>query len=263
MGRGSGSASLLKVIGNVAVRHVPATDTIEHQLPNGAWERVGGLFNLCAEITTACNMTCRNCFSHSAAGAPGNFRDVKEVMSDVEAARESYIRVGFTGGEPMLHPRFEEFISLPETYHDMVFAVSSNLTVRPDLDDALVSHGWYVWSSLHGARDAHNHYTRSRNHAVTVERIRGLAPRLPVRLNVVLHDAMCEADIDWLYAFRDECGLPMLRFAVPRPGGRHVSFDNDVLVAAVAARLDQRSELRRGSFPNGLIDVSGQSRLTE
>jgi len=263
LARESRPESLLKEIHGVRVRHVATSDTIERQLADGTWERIGGHYNVCVELTTACNMTCRNCFSFSAAGAPGVFRDFTEIVRDMESASVSNIRFGLTGGEPMLHPRFEEFLSLPDRFQDMVFAVSSNLTLRPDLDDALVWYGWYVWSSLHGARAAHDHYTRAHNHGVTVDRIRRLAPRLPVRLNVVLHDAMSEADLDWLYAFRDECGLPMLRFAVPRAGGRHVPFHNDALVAAVTSRLDPHSELRHERFPNGLIDARGQSRLTE
>lgn len=252
-----------KLIDGVAVRHAPQTDTIERMLSDGTWERIGGLYNLCVELTTACNMTCQNCFSMSAAGAKGVFRDVADTIRDIERASASNIRVGVTGGEPLLHPRFSELVSLPETYPNLVFGLSTNLTLRGDLDDALVSNGWYVWSSLHGHRQAHNQYTRSRNFDVTADRIRALSPRLPIRLNVVLHDAMSETDIDWLYEFRDECGIPMLRFAVPRPGGRHERLTGEHLVRAVSSRLDAKSELRVSSLPNGLLDVRGRSRLTE
>lgn len=257
------SSAVRKLVDGHTLRHAPSTDTVETLKPDGSWLPIDGPFNLCIELTTACNMSCHNCFASSSAERQGTFRDANDVFRDIETAAHSVIRVCVTGGEPLLHPEIDRIVGLPSMHRNLAFALSSNFSARPDVDEELASQGWFVWASLHGHRDAHNEYTQSCSFECVTERIRRYSRIGVIRISTVLHDRMSEQDVEWLLRFREECGIPMLRFVVPRQAGRFRPLTSRRLVDAVSSRLDNQAELRFAGTGSRLIDVRGNHRLTE
>ena len=111
------------------------------------------------------------------------------------------IRVCLTGGEPLLHSRIQDLLKWPTLFQDLGFVLSTNATVRPDLDSQVVDNRWLMAISLHGGKDAHNAYTRSGSFLPVTNRIEALAKRTTVHLYSVIHDGMKTEDIEWLIRF--------------------------------------------------------------
>jgi len=218
--------------------------------------------DLCIELTTFCNMTCRNCFSNSAESQAGVHAVWPGVLAYIRECADQLIRVCVTGGEPMLHPDIESVLRLPEEMQDCGFVLSTNGTPRPDLDEVLINQGWLVAISLHGTKDAHNVYTASGSFDKVVSRIHKLARILVVHIYTVLHEKMTRKDLLWLFRFRDEAGVAFLRFMTPRPFGRYEPLRDLGLIQEVACMLDERSGLKTDPSLTHFISVNREHRRT-
>jgi molybdenum cofactor biosynthesis enzyme MoaA len=218
--------------------------------------------DLCVELSTYCNWSCGNCFSKSQAGVRGVHADVDLVKRYLAERVDQIIRVCVTGGEPLLHPHVESVLEWPRDFRDCAFVLSTNGSVRPELDTTLVEHSWLVAVSLHGMAAAHNAYTASTSFDVVRNRIRSLAPRAVVHIYTVLHDAMTAADIDWILRFRDDAGVAFVRFIRPRPAGRYIGLNDARLIAEVMSRLDTRSGYKATASQTTFLSAKGLQRLT-
>jgi sulfatase maturation enzyme AslB (radical SAM superfamily) len=218
--------------------------------------------DICVELTTFCNFTCRNCFSDSAKGQTGHHVDAEAVMDYLTSHRDEFIRISFTGGEPMLHPTISSLLRLPEHIQDCAFVITTNGVIRRDLDDILIGNEWLVAISLHGNKSTHDRYSVSYSHEKVVNRIASLAPETVVHIYSVLHDAMRTDDIEFLFKLRDESGAAFLRFIEPRPHGRFEPLTNETLIREVERRLDERSGLKSTSSLTRFITAAGDLRLS-
>jgi molybdenum cofactor biosynthesis enzyme MoaA len=218
--------------------------------------------DLCVECTTWCNITCGNCFSESEADCRGRHALVEEIVGHIEQQSGSYIRICITGGEPLLHPQISKLLKLPERIADCGFVLSTNGTVREDLDEVLISHRWLSAISLHGNRDAHNKYTKSRTFDTVRRRIEKLAPATTTHIYTVLHNDLTNEDVDWLIRFRKEAGAAFLRFIILRPFGRRVPLVKVNVLGHIESRCDARSAVKRERSLTKFLSVSGKIRRT-
>jgi molybdenum cofactor biosynthesis enzyme MoaA len=222
--------------------------------------QVDRYLDLCLELTTSCNLACHNCFSDSSRSKPGTHAAVPDLIAYIRARSHELIRISVTGGEPFLHPHLESLLAVPAQIPDCGFVIATNGTVRPDLDDPLVVHGWLVAISLHGSERAHNAYTLSRTFTVVSKRIETLSRRTPVHIYTVVHDSLSDADIDWLFNFRDETGARFLRFITPRAHGRFVRLRKRQICTYIRDRLDAASALKSTPSRTLLRSVAGVVR---
>ena len=218
--------------------------------------------DICIECTTRCNMTCENCFSDSRAGSRGAHARLDDVLTYLQQSSDSYIRICLTGGEPLLHPRIEELLGLPDRIGECGFVLSTNGTVRKDLDGALAEHQWLTAVSLHGTRETHNKYTRSQTFDMVRRRIERLAPATTTHIYSVIHEALAYHDVDWLIRFREDSGAAFLRFIVPRAFGRFVPGAIETIARYVGSRCDLRSAVKREPSLSRFLSVDGDLRPT-
>lgn len=218
--------------------------------------------DLCIELTTACNFACGNCFSRSWRGLPGVHADLEAVQREINNARAGIIRVCITGGEPTLHPDFEQMVSLPSLYSDLGFVLSTNGAARTGMLGAISEHPWLVAVSLHGTEQVHNRYTRSRAFQRVVRQIQRITASNTVHLYCVLNDYMSEEDVEWLVRFRAESGAAFLRFIEPRPFGRHVALTRSNLIEIVRQRVGERIGLKRTASVTTFLSATFDRRRT-
>jgi MoaA/NifB/PqqE/SkfB family radical SAM enzyme len=104
---------------------------------------------LSVELTNICNLHCSYCLRDEDAlyHTPANFLDLEFFESLVQQAREArgITHLSFTGGEPTLHPRFDEILAITEKY---------------GLSAGFVTNGWNfekLWPKLLTHRNAVTH----------------------------------------------------------------------------------------------------------
>lgn len=64
------------------------------------------------DITNACHLSCQGCTRHVGHHRKPYFMHVEDVRIAIEATIDSPCRIGIMGGEPALHPQFEEILKL-------------------------------------------------------------------------------------------------------------------------------------------------------
>ncbi|HEY5885642.1 MAG TPA: radical SAM protein [Pyrinomonadaceae bacterium] len=101
---------------------------------------------LSVELTNICNLHCSYCLRDEEAlyHTPANFLPVALLEKIVNRAREvmKITHVGFTGGEPTLHPHFEQIV---------------NMCASRGVSVSFVTNGWHfnrVWPTVKAHRDS-------------------------------------------------------------------------------------------------------------
>ena len=217
--------------------------------------------DLCIEVTTRCNLACANCFAECSPKALGRNLPLNVIRARVRHAAHRYIRVCITGGEPLLHPDIEGILELPREVAECGFVLSTNGTLRNDLDAMITSNNWLVAISLHGNRTTHNGYTRSDSFQMVLSRIQALAPLVPVHIYCVVSNLMTVDDVTWLYAIRDTTRVAFLRFIMPLPIGRHEETRNSEVIRVIEEHLDDRSGLKTHSSLTHFLASNGEQSL--
>lgn len=214
--------------------------------------------DFCVEVTTRCNLECRNCFSSSRRNESAVHLPSVILYEEIGRRADGIIRTCITGGEPLLHPEIETILQLPAHYDSVGFVLSTNGTVRSDLDPLLVRHGWLAAVSLHGGADTHNRYVMAACHEQVVARlVRMSSMGVPLHVYSVLTDTTSPYDVDYLYTLRDSLGVSLLRFIIPRRHGRQFMVGAAHAEKYVTDRLDKRSVLVATSSQSVFLDVSG------
>jgi molybdenum cofactor biosynthesis enzyme MoaA len=217
----------------------------------------------CVELTTACNWNCINCFSESSPSWPGRYADAAKVVEVLRDDAGRLIRVCVTGGEPLMHPDVEKLIRLPAEMRACGFVLSTNGSVRSDIDPALIENQWLVAISVHGRELTHNKYTRARSFGKAVDRVCRLARETVVHIYTVLHDGMGTEDLEFVLRLRDECGAAFVRFIAPRPFGRYELLGDDALVKEAARLADDRAGVKMNPSLTRFLPTRGPERISQ
>ena len=105
------------------------------------------------DITKACNLKCRHCYSSSGTKSPNelNTREVKKIIDDLD--RMGVVALAFSGGEPLMRKDFFEIASYTARKNIYV-AVASNGTLITESIAKKLKHAGvrYVEVSLDGIR---------------------------------------------------------------------------------------------------------------
>ena len=200
---------------------------------------------LSVELTNICNLHCSYCLRDEDAlyHTPAKFFAPELLESIVGQARQAVgiTHLNFTGGEPTLHPRFDEILTIAE---------SNNLKV------SFVTNGWNfekIWPKLLAHRSAITHVAFSidgatrelhdkwRGEGSFVRLVRAFsrcfAGELPFMLKVVIRrDTLPQ--LEQLALFAARMGAAALHFAHVTPTSADV--DN-----TSALNLDERSQAEK------------------
>ncbi len=216
--------------------------------------------DLCIEITTWCNFTCVNCFSESRRGVRGVHLPTPYILEYIKENVSELIRISLTGGEPFMHPEIELILELPSLFPGLGFVITTNGTLRADLDDHLVEQGWLTAISLHGRAKTHNEYCRHESFEIVTQRMKRISRRGLVHIYTVVHNQLSCADVDWLFHFRDEIGAKFLRFIVPRSFGRFERLADNSILEHLRGRLDAQSGLKTQKSLTTFVSALGGTR---
>ncbi|TKB26066.1 radical SAM protein [Desulfopila sp. IMCC35006] len=260
-------SSFRKLIQGIEVCYDPdldiiSQDRLSRQFTSLNRTQVQGTFDLCAEITTWCNLFCQNCFSSSMARKQGIHLEYQKVHSVLLSKKKELVRFCITGGEPFLHPNIENFLTLPNEFSDLGCVLTTNGTLRPELDVSLIANNWLIAVSLHGREDAHNAYCGFDSFQVVRKRIESLAGYTRVHVYCVIHDGLTIEDIEWMLKFRSESGAKFLRFIVPRAFGRYRPLYRHSILEEIAVRLDGASGIKLNASKTLFLESSGIIRLS-
>ena len=200
---------------------------------------------LSVELTNICNLHCSYCVRDEDAlyHTPAQFLSTELFESIVRQAREAIgiTHVNFTGGEPTLHPKFGEILSI----------VESN-----ELKGSFVTNGWHfekVWPKLLAHRSAVTHVAFSIDGATQEEHdkwrgdgsfvrlvrafSRCFAGKLPFMVKVVVRrDTLPQ--LERLAIFAARMGASALHFA-------HVTPTSADIENTSALSLDERTQAER------------------
>jgi sulfatase maturation enzyme AslB (radical SAM superfamily) len=200
---------------------------------------------LSVELTNICNLHCSYCLRDEEAlyHTPANFFAPELLESIVRQAREAIgiTHLNFTGGEPTLHPRFEEILTIAE---------SNNLKV------SFVTNGWNfekIWPKLVAHRNAITHVAFSIDGATREQHdkwrgqgsfvrlvkafSRCFAGELPFILKVVIRRDTV-AELEQLALFAARMGATALHFA-------HVTPTSADVENTSALNLDERRQAEK------------------
>jgi cyclic pyranopterin phosphate synthase len=203
-------------------------------------------------VTDRCNFRCVYCRSAD----PENYRAEHELLRWDELERLARVliplgirKVRVTGGEPMVRPGVEEFISrlhalgvedLSMTTNGQLLAEKCDRLVRAGLDRINIS-----LDSLDPVK--FERVTRTRKFAAVMAGVRAAqASRLrPVKINAVLVRGLNDDEVEAFAAFARETGV-IMRFIefMPLDADRHWSRELMVPAAEVQRRIEARWPLQ-------------------
>lgn len=144
-------------------------------------------FTLQWHITHACDLHCRHCYDRSRRDAP-DYEAAIGVLDDLEAfCSERNVRgqVTFTGGHPLLYPRFMD-VYREAAGRGFTVAIAGNPDTRERMEELLaIARPSFYQVSLEGL-EAHNDHMRGSGHYQRVMDFLGLLDELGVFSMVML-----------------------------------------------------------------------------
>jgi len=248
-----------KVINGKTYIYNRKNDTISLDNGNSYTPKTEGVeVEICHEVTINCNHFCENCFSNSGGkGSSSKFLDFSIIKNNIMKYEKNVIRNCISGGEPFTHPHIEKILDLPILFQNCGFVIVTNGTLGNNLDAKLIENRWCTIVSLHGMERAHNFYTKSNSFKTVTNRIAKLASKGCVHIHTVIHNHIQIDDIIWLLKFRDDTGVNNIKFLKPRPFGRYVPLENNLVSNFVDTIHDDKVKIMSKASNIPFIDVNG------
>jgi radical SAM protein with 4Fe4S-binding SPASM domain len=134
-------------------RPLPDTSKSERKRFESVWPLP--LLSACIELTLRCNLRCLHCGSAAglARSSELGLAEFIDVFADLRALGGQ--RVVLLGGEPLLHPDWQEIVTMAKGFGLRVALISNGLCVTPAVAEALAALGLEAMGiSLDGASDA-------------------------------------------------------------------------------------------------------------
>ncbi len=170
------------------------------------------------ELTLRCNLRCAHCYNFERGGAAApppdelSFGEILRLMDDLRRAGTLFL--SFTGGEPMLHPRFWDLLEEAAARHFAVGLLTNGTLLAEEACDRLaaLANLWNVSVSFYGARpETHDAVTRVpgsfRKTLDGARRLRGRGVRTLLKFIVMKSNA---AETGEMLATADAEGLPAM-----------------------------------------------------
>jgi radical SAM protein with 4Fe4S-binding SPASM domain len=136
------------------------------------------------QITNRCNLRCRHCYIVNGADRELSVVEVRSILKELEEMQG--LRVLITGGEPLLHSRFDEINeSLQDLYlHKVLF--TNGMLLRKDVLMKLKVHEIQV--SIDGMQDAHDSVRGAGTWSISIDAVRSaLDAGFDVSVSTMVH----------------------------------------------------------------------------
>jgi MoaA/NifB/PqqE/SkfB family radical SAM enzyme len=163
--------------------------------------------HLYLKLTDACNLNCKMCgqANNKKLGliSKYNFLDYDAVIKFIEPIIDNIEFVNLWGGEPLLHPRIEEFIEYFAKRKKYV-SIATNGTFLIDHSKFLVNIGVdEIVVSLDGPKEIHNEIRRSSTAfddlSLGISKITNMKNNMQIKPKVILNCTITEENVNYLH----------------------------------------------------------------
>ena len=140
------------------------------------------------EITHECNLRCKHCLNNSGIRLPNQLTDEEKNNLIIEFSKAGMQEIRFTGGEPLVHKRIYDFISLAHQL-GLYTSIGTNGTLATkDVSEKLKLAGLNkAVVSVDGTEKAHDAIRGEGNYKKAIEGIKNLEKKgIKVRINAVI-----------------------------------------------------------------------------
>lgn len=189
------------------------------------------LRHLWLEITGRCNLECVHCYSDSGPRSPltgiMQLDDWKNVMDG--AAQQGCKQVQIIGGEPLVHPQFENILDYASQKFDRTEVYTNATMLTPTrieiIKDAKASVATSVYADNARTHDAVTQ--RKGSFARTIANIENaVGAGIPTRASIIVTNRNSEDDVKKTKALLDSIGVNMVGVDFSREVGRGRANDN-------------------------------------
>ncbi len=178
------------------------------------------------QITDACNLSCKHCYIGDADSRELSPAQVKNILSEFE--RMQGLRVMITGGEPLLHGKFDEINEMLPDFFLRKVLFTNGLLLKKDNVGALAVDEIQV--SIDGLEEAHDHIRGAGSYKLAMEAVRhALNAGFDVSISTMVHRGNL-ADFDGMERLFKEMGIKDWIVDVPCLTGR-LKDNNDLFVS--------------------------------
>ncbi len=146
-------------------------------------------------FTARCDLDCKHCYVKPRLSRVKEL-PLEEKLKLIEEAGELGVEyMGFTGGEPFIHPDFIELLRAASEYEMYTHTVTNALTVRDEIVEALLDTETFVYASLDGPKEAHEALRGPGTWEKTVEGIKTL-----INSGIAVATVMAVSKVNYEYA---------------------------------------------------------------
>ncbi len=178
------------------------------------------------QITDACNLRCKHCYIGDAGRNELSPTQVKNILQEFE--RMQGLRVMITGGEPLLHGKFDEINEMLPDFFLRKVLFTNGLLLKKDVIGALTVDEIQV--SIDGLEEAHDHIRGIGSYKLAMEAVRhALDAGFAVSISTMVHRDNL-ADFDGMERLFKEMGIKDWTVDVPCLTGR-LKDNNDLFVS--------------------------------
>lgn len=111
---------------------------------------------LCVEITDRCNFSCPICIA-SASVTNERFLSKEKFSEVLIQLKDKVQRVCITGGEPLLHPEIEEFVSISSNKYPTILSTNGYYSEKVEVLSRNYKNMIFAFS-IHGDKDIHDKF---------------------------------------------------------------------------------------------------------
>lgn len=157
-------------------------------------------------ITNICNLSCRHCMVECPSPNP-LFLDGDVVLKDIDTLCQNLdagsFSIGFSGGEPLLHPMFFDFIDCCFSHGIQCGVVTNALFLDENKIKMLYKKGVRLGISLDGFEESHD-FLRGQGAFEKVKKTLDICKEMDYRVNIhtTIHKGnigKLDAFVEWLY----------------------------------------------------------------
>ncbi len=168
------------------------------------------------QLTNACNLRCRHCYINNNMPEELSPRQIRDVLAEFEEMQG--LRVMLTGGEPLLHARFEEINEMLPDFFLRKVLFTNGMLLRKDLLKALKVDEIQI--SIDGLEKAHDAIRGSGAFSSSMQALRqALDAGFDVSVSTMVHRKNL-ADFDSMERTFKEIGIKDWTVDVPCTTGR-------------------------------------------
>lgn len=174
------------------------------------------------QVTDACNLRCKHCYIGDAARNELSPVQIKNILKEFEQMQG--LRVMITGGEPLLHGKFDEMNEMFPDFFLRKVLFTNGLLLKKDIIGALKVDEIQV--SIDGLEEAHDHIRGAGTYSRAMEAVKhALDAGFDVSISTMVHRGNL-ADFDSMERLFREMGIKDWTVDVPCLTGRLKDHDN-------------------------------------